>query len=73
MTMQVYKEYLHDQWEEIEWYFQDQGLTISEDVRSKMGRPFYEVCVTTEIDDVTGEVWVTHFDGVELVSPKKMN
>lgn len=73
MTIQIYKEYLHDEWEEIEWQFEYQGLTFSEEVREKMSRPFYEVCVTTEIDDVTGEVWVTHFDGVALVSPKKMN
>lgn len=73
MTIQVYKEYLHDDWEDEEEFFNDQGLVFTEEVKEKMGRPFYEVCVTTEIDDVTGEVWVTHFDGVELVSPKKMN
>lgn len=70
-----FKQYLHDEWEEgLPGALEPlKALADFEAIRDQLGRPFYEVSVDTQVNTDTGEVLATHFCGVELVTPKKLN
>lgn len=74
MARVQFKEYLHDEWEEAqEIIFEAQGIDLDDEFVANLGRPFYEVQVLCELDTETGEMWATHFEGVELTKPVKLH
>jgi hypothetical protein len=58
-----FKQYMHDEWEElpegggsITDALQEAGVEITQELRQKMGRPFYEIRLNCTLDTETGEV-----------------
>jgi hypothetical protein len=73
MAIISFKQYLHDEWEEGAYQIVDQtGYQLTETEADKLGRPFYQVSVTCEVDTDAGTVTATEFNGVPLSRPVRL-
>lgn len=59
----VFKHYLHDdEFSSLQWSLGQVGVKLTDELYDKVGKPFYEVTLTCELDLETGEVTILEAD-----------
>lgn len=72
MPIITFKEYLHDDFEEIDWRMKQQGIEITEEELQTIGRPFYEICLECNISTDTGAVFIMKINDKPLALPLEL-